>query len=580
MSSITFLVCCHKNAPIAPSSVFLPFPEDAGMEGYPAFYSMVRWALVHDDFQYVGFFAQDQYLNFSQDNAGVIHEPYLTRDACKRYGLDSDTYLETFVANQDMVVSAPKHLKKQSPAFPSVMKYIESQPFGDSNAIKVLLELIEAQAPRYSQAAQAYFSGQWLSENGLLVFRKDLFLEYGEFLFGILDRFCEQLEVSSCSLSELEIVSFVGTSLTRIFYDQKKREEPSLRTLELGSVHFEHADTPFSLAPAFAEAVPVVFAANELFAPALGVCLQSMLEHCSAGHCYDVVVLESSLSADSKQRLAMMVAHRENVSLRFFNPTGMVSGRQLQKNPTDHISYETYYRFLIAEILSGYEKVLYLDCDTVINADVADLYATDLKGMVLGATLEAEIAGLRGHDALLTSYLEKVVGLGDQDPYYQAGVLVIDWQRMQALHPIDAWLMLASERKYRYNDQDILNKECKGKIALLDMSWNVVVDCAHRRLPLIMQAPQSVSCSYLAARETPLIVHYSGFQKPWDDPSSDFAYLFWDYAKRSAFYDRVLSLLDLGQQKGPTSFRERIFPRGSKRRAFAKYVYLRFFKMK
>ncbi|AEV28911.1 LPS:glycosyltransferase [Sphaerochaeta pleomorpha str. Grapes] len=579
MSTITFLVLCHKNAPIAPSSVFLPFPEDEGMGGYASFCSMIRWALAHNDFHYIGFFTQDLYLNFSQDKASVIQEPYLTRAACKAYGLDSDTYLETFVAGQDMVISTPQRVKKQSPSFSSVSKFAESQSFWDANTIPVLLDLVKTFFPRYLQATQDYFSGQLLSEHAISFFKKDLFMEYGEFLFGILDRFCEKIDMGSYSLSQLEIVSFVGNSLTRIFYDQKKKENPALRTRELGCVRFEHADTPFFLVPAFTKAVPVVFASNEFFAPALGVCLQSMLEHCSAKHCYDVVILESSLSVDSKQRLEMMVGGRENVSLRFFDPTGMLSGRQLQKNPTDHISYETYYRFLIADILSGYEKVLYLDCDTVINADVADLYATDLKGMVLGATLEAEIAGLRGHDALLTSYIETVVGLGKQDPYFQAGVLVIDLQGIKAVHSIDEWLLLASKRKYRYNDQDILNKECKGRIALLDMSWNVVVDCAQKRLPLIMQAPHAISRSYLVARENPKIIHYAGFQKPWDDSSSDFAYLFWDYAKRSSFYDRVLSMVDQGQKKGSVSFRERVFPRGSKRRRFAKNLYLRFSKL-
>jgi lipopolysaccharide biosynthesis glycosyltransferase len=301
-----------------------------------------------------------------------------------------------------------------------------------------------------------------------------------------------------------------------------------------------------------------------------------LLEDCSVGHTYDVVVLESSLSLDSKQRLKMMVEGRSNVSLRFFNPTGILSHRPLQKNPTDHISYETYYRFLIADILPQYKKVLYLDCDTVINADVADLFATDLKGNVLGATLEPEIAGLRRYDALLSSYLETAVGLEENDQYFQAGVLVLDLQEMKALHSVDEWLMLASKRKYRYNDQDILNKECKGRFELLDMSWNVEVDCAQRRLPLIMQAPHDISHSYLMAREKPLLVHYAGFLKPWDDPSSDLAYLFWDYAKRSTFYDRLLAMGDFGQKKGSVSFRERLFPRGSKRRSFAKNVYLRF----
>jgi lipopolysaccharide biosynthesis glycosyltransferase len=334
--------------------------------------------------------------------------------------------------------------------------------------------------------------------------------------------------------------------------------------------------TASCLKAAFPDSVPVVFAANEYFAPSLGVCLQSMLEHCSSKRTYDVVVLQSNLSEDSRQRLCMMVENLANVSLRFFNPLGMLSGRRLQKNPTDHISYETYFRFLIADILFEYDKVLYLDCDTVINTDVADLFDVDLKGNLFGATLEPEIAGLRVHDRLLASYLESVLLLGVNDPYFQAGVLVFDLKGLRLFHSVDEWILLAGKRKYRFNDQDILNKECKGRIYCLDMSWNVLVDCARRRLPLIMQAPTSIAQAYLVARENPKIIHYAGFLKPWDDTTSDFACRFWDYAKRSAFYDRVLHLVEKGKASGKTSLRDRLFPRGSRRRGFAKNLYLRF----
>ncbi|WP_320128000.1 glycosyltransferase family 8 protein [uncultured Sphaerochaeta sp.] len=331
------------------------------------------------------------------------------------------------------------------------------------------------------------------------------------------------------------------------------------------------------LSPAFPKAIPVVFASNERFAPSLGVCLQSMLEHCSNDRFYDVVILESNLLEDSKQRLARLVKGMANVSLRFFNPTEIISQYSLKKNPTDHISLETYYRFLIPDILPSYGKVLYLDCDTVINDDVAFLFETDLQGKTFAAALDAEIAGLRhGGDSLLVSYMQSVLGMGADDPYFQVGVLVLDLERMKRTHSVKQWLTIASERKYRFNDQDILNKECKGNILQLDTVWNVVVDCGGRRLPLIMKAPAEISQAYLQAREHPALIHYAGFLKPWNDSSSDFAYVFWDYAKRSTFYDRLLLLEKQAQEgKDHKSLSEYLFPRGSKRRQFMKKIYLR-----
>ncbi len=164
------------------------------------------------------------------------------------------------------------------------------------------------------------------------------------------------------------------------------------------------------------------------------------------------------------------------------------------------------------------------------------------------------------------------------DPYLQAWVLLLNLVRMRSLHSVDEWLGIAGSRTYRYNDQDILNKECKGHLHLLDLSWNVVVDCNHRRLPIIMQGPHQVSQAYLEARKHPKLIHYAGFEKPWDAPTSDFAYEFWFYASHCAFYDRLLGMYapshdTRGGEK--QSFIQRLFPRGSKRRLLAKRWYYR-----
>ncbi|MFA6732744.1 MAG: glycosyltransferase family 8 protein, partial [Sphaerochaeta sp.] len=352
---------------------------------------------------------------------------------------------------------------------------------------------------------------------------------------------------------------------------------PSLRVKRLGSVSILNASTELSLPQWKEGAITVVFASNEKFAPALGVCMNSLLEHTDPSRFYDIIVLESDISEFSKARLELLVSRFVQAKLRFFNPKALLAGRQLQKNPADHISLETYYRFLIADILPKYRKVLYLDCDTVILEDVAKLAAVDLQGKVLGATIDVEIPALAGGlDPDLGPYLSKVIGLGEGEAYHQAGVLVLDLDKMRSLHSVDDWIGLAGERKYRYNDQDILNKECRGHYLTLPMEWNLVVDCNHRRLPIIEAGPYAVLQEYLEARRHPKIVHYAGFEKPWDAPDSDFAHEFWHYARTSEFYDRLLTMVQTSTASpGKQGLLLRLFPRGSKRRSLAKRLFYR-----
>ena len=340
-----------------------------------------------------------------------------------------------------------------------------------------------------------------------------------------------------------------------------------------GVVHFERVDAPLSLARWREDSCAVVFAANEAFSPALAVCINSMLDHIDETKFYDIVVLESDITEDSKARLYLLCSRYPTVQLRFFNPSALLSGYTLQKNPNDHISMETYYRFLISDILGEYERVAYLDCDTVIMEDVAKLFEHHVEGFLLAAALDAEIPAQRsGEDPTMEPYLKSVLGLEEGDPYLQAGVLLLNLKEMRSFHSVEEWLTLASKRKYRYNDQDILNKECKGRFSILPMEWNVVVNCNNRRLPIIERGPYEVYAAYMEARKNPKLVHYAGFEKPWDAPYSDFASLFWHYAIDSEFYDRLLSMRQ-GEGQKRSSVMDILLPRGSRRRGWARRWY-------
>jgi lipopolysaccharide biosynthesis glycosyltransferase len=94
-------------------------------------------------------------------------------------------------------------------------------------------------------------------------------------------------------------------------------------------------------------------------------------------------------------------------------------------------------------------------------------------------------------------------------------------------------------------------------------------------MPIIKAGPYEIYAAYIEARKHPKLVHYAGFEKPWDAPFSDYAYLFWHFAKDSEFYDRLLGMLELGKIEKKQGILVRMFPRGSKRRTWAKRIFYR-----
>ena len=76
----------------------------------------------------------------------------------------------------------------------------------------------------------------------------------------------------------------------------------------------------------------------------------------------------------------------------------------------------------------------------------------------------------------------------------------------------------------------------------LDMTWNVMFDWKNERIEkIISKAPNDLFDAYMEARKKPKIIHYAGPEKPWMDPTSDYADNFWKYAKESGFYETIVT---------------------------------------
>ena len=294
------------------------------------------------------------------------------------------------------------------------------------------------------------------------------------------------------------------------------------------------------LNPAFAEnSIPVVFAANNSFVPMFAACLRSLIDHVSEDYNYDVVLLQTDVTKENRAILSGMIEGYNNVSLRFFDVSGMIRDYDLRANA--HISVETFFRFLIQAILPGYDKVLYLDCDLIVNADVAELYQTDVEGYMLAAALDPEIQGhLNGASREIGRYIANELKLRNPYEYFQAGVLLFNEKQMREAYSLEQWLTFASV-PYKFSDQDVLNRYCEGRVKFLDMAWNLITDCDHTRVShIIVHAPQEIQQAYHKAHAAPKLIHYAGHRKPWHKPTEDMAQYFWSALRKTPYYEEVL----------------------------------------
>lgn len=505
------------------------------------------WAWKNIDADYYGFCHYRRYFDFSEtvheENAfGEIMDDYISVKTAKEYGLDDDN-IARVVRQYDVITTPFGDLDEIINKYGSPRALWEAAPLLHDDDLKRCYQILCNMYPDYKKDAQDFFNGNKACFCNMFIMKKEIFFDYCEWMFPILEEFDKNTDYSTYSKEALRTPGHLSERLLNIYLMHHKRIGSNWKFKELQCVHFTNPEPAEQLKPLDVTdkpIIPVVFAADDNYVPQLTTTVYSAMKNADPHYFYDVTVLQRNIAWDKQERLRGFFKQFPNMNLRFTNVDRELAGYDLSTNNA-HISVETYYRFLIQKVLPFYDKVLYLDSDIIINGDIAKLYNIDLQGKMLGAIRDIDfLANLNVKHGKRMGYAQTVLKMKNPYDYFQAGVLVLNTKAMREHYTIKQWLTYASNPDFIYNDQDVLNAHCEGNVLYLPWEWNVVHDCGGRVGNLFVQAPNDIYDAYMKSRNDPQIVHYAGFQKPWTDPDCDFASMYWKYARETPFYERLL----------------------------------------
>lgn len=195
-----------------------------------------------------------------------------------------------------------------------------------------------------------------------------------------------------------------------------------------------------------------------------GVVLASVFRH--TGSPVNVHILhDETLTEENKNRLTELVSGFNN-NIHFYPVTippemaEALSGT----GSLDRWTWGSLYRLLLPSLIQA-DKVIYLDCDVLVNMDIAELWNIDLNGYYLAAVRDQGILGIAG---LVMTY-----GL-NPETYFNSGVIVF------ALNNIRQKMNWYEETLHFWRsypgttmpDQDALNHVFGGNSLLLDERFN------------------------------------------------------------------------------------------------------------
>lgn len=278
--------------------------------------------------------------------------------------------------------------------------------------------------------------------------------------------------------------------------------------------------------------IPIVFSTDHNYIMQTGVSLCSLLQ--SANDCrYDInIIIAENVTEADKDILCRQVAVFPGHKISFVKTDNEFEGWFEIRN----ISTATYYRLLIPWLLPQYDKVIYSDVDVIFRLSLKDIYDIDLVDYYFAAV----------HGAFFRYSKEAAnyaISLGiEPKEYVNSGFLVINSQKQRADN-LKKRILKFSGSKLTYQDQDIINVLCKGRIIPVSPKYCITPafyeQCILKNPDIFeFYGNKKEIDEYLQGKKC--ILHYAG-AKPWN--SFVFAFSdWWNTYQSSIFYDEYYQL--------------------------------------
>lgn len=267
--------------------------------------------------------------------------------------------------------------------------------------------------------------------------------------------------------------------------------------------------------------IPIFFTVDDKYVPFLAVALQSLIENSSEKNYYLIKILYTSITEENQEKIKKY--EKENVNIEFVDLNYYINKIKNKLYTRDYYSVTTYFRLFIPNLYPQYNKALYLDCDIVLLADVAELYNIDMGDNLVAAAPDDVIQKIE----VFQEYVEKVVGVADYRNYFNAGVLLMNLDELRKFDFQKKFLYSLEKIKFAVaQDQDYLNRLCKGRVKIISNVWD--------KMPI----SNDTDTNDLK------LIHYNLAFKPWHFEDILYKEYFWEYAKKTEFFDEIIKIRD------------------------------------
>lgn len=248
--------------------------------------------------------------------------------------------------------------------------------------------------------------------------------------------------------------------------------------------------------------INICLATDDNYAKYAGVVIASILANANSEDNLSFYILDGGISDKNIYNLNNLKQIKD-CSMEFIKIDSEYFNEYKKVKTHNYVTIATYYRLKLASLLPDIDKIIYFDCDFVINSSLKELFNTDLENRPIAGVLDVK---------------KRMV---NKNPtYINAGMLLFDLNKIKELDLESKFLNWTKENinNITCGDQEIINEVCKGNIKILSDDWNVQSSNFTNR------------SSYI---KKPKGIHFISKKKPWH---------FASYSYHKSYYFKYLQL--------------------------------------
>ncbi|QGQ47220.1 glycosyltransferase family 8 protein [Metabacillus sediminilitoris] len=205
----------------------------------------------------------------------------------------------------------------------------------------------------------------------------------------------------------------------------------------------------------------VVYSSDNNYAQHVGVSMTSLFENNDDFNNIDVYLIENNISLENKNNLKLICKNYKR-TIKFINFKEFSNKPKL--NIGNSISISSYARLFLSSMLDDdINKVIYLDCDSIINSSLKDLWDLDLSKYFVAGVCDT-----------VSDETKLKINMELYSPYLNAGMLLINLQKWREERVEEKFIKFIDSYKGQvfHHDQGTINGVLNNKFLILHPKYN------------------------------------------------------------------------------------------------------------